>query len=206
MISAVLPYGARLTGKSKIFLIIIPHLWYKSRFESNGMAIELDWSNEALLRRIIEILEHTGRFRDLRHFTQHGNVSVYEHSIGVARTSLDVARRLPFRIDRASLVRGALLHDYFLYDWHVPEPSRPAHAFYHPRVALQNAHADYGLNKTEADIIYRHMFPLVPIPPRTVEGWIVCWVDTFCALRETVGVGRVRRLFRRSPKETASKE
>lgn len=53
-----------------------------------------------------------------RHFTQHRGTSVYEHSIGVAYTSYFIASHLPFRFDEQALIRGALLHDYFLYDWH----------------------------------------------------------------------------------------
>ena len=30
------------------------------------------------------------------------------------------------------------------------------------------------------------MFPLVPIPPRCKEAWIVCVADKYCALGETV--------------------
>ncbi|MFR7670499.1 MAG: hypothetical protein ACLU0O_07265 [Collinsella sp.] len=61
---------------------------------------------------------------DLTHeFIQHGDVTVYAHVTSVARASLSFAERLGragISVDRASLLRGALLHDYFLYDWHDP--------------------------------------------------------------------------------------
>ena len=64
---------------------------------------------------------------------QHGRCSVYRHSVAVARTGLDMAERLGIRIDAESLVRGALLHDYFLYDWHTGYPGPPCtHGFTHP--------------------------------------------------------------------------
>lgn len=140
-------------------------------------------------------LERRGRFSQLKRFRQHGEWSVYDHSLNVARLSLRVAGRIPLKLDREALVRGALLHDYFLYDWHRPDPKRPKHAFFHPRTAWENASRDYALGATEEDIIRHHMFPVVPIPPRTVEGWIVCVADTLCALGETI---RIRRRMRKS--------
>ena len=100
--------------------------------------------------------------------------------------------RAGISIDRASLLRGALLHDYFLYDWHDPDPSHRLHGFRHPFFALARAEEDFELTSRERNIIVRHMFPLVPVPPTCREAWIVCLADKWCALRETVA-GRLRR-------------
>lgn len=89
-------------------------------------------------------------------------------------------------MNEESLIKGALLHDYFLYDWHNKEQSPGLHGFKHPYIALKNAEEDYDLNDIEKNIILRHMFPLVPIPPRCKEAWIVCVADKYCALGETV--------------------
>ena len=40
-------------------------------------------------------------------------MSVYEHSLAVARMCLRIAKYFPGEVDMRSLVRGALLHDYF---------------------------------------------------------------------------------------------
>lgn len=64
-------------------------------------------------------LERDGRLGLTRGFIQHGAVSVYEHVRSVARASSAIAsalERAGVRVDRTSLIRGALLHDYFLYD------------------------------------------------------------------------------------------
>ena len=155
-------------------------------------------SDAQWIQQLADELEHDGRYGALRGFCQHGDVSVYDHSLAVARRAVGMARRLPLRLDMRSLVRGALLHDYFLYDWHVRDPGRPLHGFAHPRIALANARRDYGVNAVEADVIGRHMFPLTPRPPATPEGWIVCLADTLCALGETVG-GRLPKRRRRRP-------
>jgi len=85
-----------------------------------------------------------------------------------------------------------LLHDYFLYDWHDPDPSHRLHGFRHPFFALARAEEDFELTPRERNIIVRHMFPLVPVPPTCREAWIVCLADKWCALRETVA-GRLPR-------------
>lgn len=45
---------------------------------------------------------------------------------------------------------------------------------------------DYHLTPREENIIARHMFPLVPLPPTCREAWLVCAADKYCALLETL--------------------
>lgn len=82
--------------------------------------------------------------------------------------------------------RGALLHDYFLYDWHNQLTPHHLHGFFHPGVALRNASMDVELTPIEHDIIKKHMFPLTLVPPKYLESWIVCWIDKKCSTRETL--------------------
>ena len=122
-----------------------------------------------------------------QHFLQHGETSVLAHSIKVTYAALLLAERLCPRCDRASLVRGALLHDYFLYDWHVPDPRHRLHGFRHAATALRNARADFpALNATEADIIYTHMFPLNLRPPHCAESALVTLADKLCTAGEVI--------------------
>lgn len=114
---------------------------------------------------------------------QHYSVSCYEHSVAVAYVSVWLALRFGWRVDYRSLVRGALLHDYFLYNWRDKEHTRP-HAFLHARVALENASRDFELNAVERDVILRHMFPLNIGLPRYKESLLVTLADKICALRE----------------------
>lgn len=146
-------------------------------------------------------LESQGRFGLTRGFIQHGDVSVHAHVLSVARASVamaDFLGRAGVRVDRASLIRGALLHDYFLYDWHDPDPTHRLHGFTHPFAALARAEEDFDdLTDRERNIISRHMFPLVPVPPTCREAWLVCLADKACALHETIA-GRL-------PKRASSK-
>lgn len=77
---------------------------------------------------------------------QHGSVSVFEHSVCVALVCLWLVHRLHLKVNQRALVRGALLHDYFLYDWHTPDPAHRLHGFRHAGTALRNADRDFELS------------------------------------------------------------
>lgn len=128
-----------------------------------------------------------------RNSLQHGAVTTYEHSIAVACLSVKIADRLHLwhHVNLRSLVRAALLHDYFLYDWHEKDNgSHRLHGFRHPYTAERNARADFELDDIVSNSIRTHMFPLTPIPPKYLEGVIVNIADTLCAIRETLSPSR----------------
>lgn len=134
---------------------------------------------------IITELNETSRFPETRDFIQHGNTTVYQHCIFVAYTSCRIANKLNLKVDKRSLIRGALLHDYFLYDWHDKNKPTKFHGITHPRIALENAIEDFTLTEKEKDIILHHMFPLNLAPPTSREAWIICLADKICATSET---------------------
>lgn len=129
-------------------------------------------------------------FKKTREHIQHGNVTVNDHVMDVARYSLALSEKLHIRCNRKELIRGALLHDYFLYDWHEPDEENPhnLHGFYHPGTALRNASREYKLTRRERDIIKRHMWPLTLVPPKYKEAWIVTAADKWCSLLETLHI------------------
>jgi uncharacterized protein len=139
-----------------------------------------------------DILE-SERFNDCKHYVQHGNQSVFEHSVDVAKMSLRISHILPFEFKEREIVRGALLHDYFLYDWHErktklrkPADIKKMHGFTHPTKAMYNAERDFGLSACEKEIIRKHMWPLTSRPPMNREAWVVTLADKICSLKETV--------------------
>ncbi|MBS1315599.1 MAG: HD domain-containing protein [Anaerotignum sp.] len=146
----------------------------------------LSANDRRLPKETLKELNRQGRLQEEKLAKQHGSTSVYQHSINVAYLSLWLAGRLPLRTDRRALVRGALLHDYFLYDWHKKDDGHRWHGFRHGKTAARNAKRDYRLNRLEEYIIARHMFPLTVLPPKSKEGWMVCLADKWCAAEETV--------------------
>lgn len=120
-------------------------------------------------------------------FTQHGNVSVFAHCMAVAAYSEKLAKKLGIEHDTESLVRGAMLHDFFLYDWHeTSNIGDGLHGFAHPYTASKNALKEFNLSPRELDIIRKHMWPLTLTKiPRYRESWLVCAVDKYCSVLET---------------------
>lgn len=134
-----------------------------------------------------DILESES-FQREKDFIQHGTTSTYAHSLCVAYMSVWLAVRKKNKVDMRSVVRGALLHDYFLYDWH-DKDVRPEglHGYRHPAAALKNASSDYELTAREKDIIRSHMWPLTLTKiPHCREAWIVSAADKYCSLLETL--------------------
>ena len=159
------------------------------------------------MRSCAQDILRSPNFRGSAALCQHGRVSVRSHSLMVAECSLQIRQnlmRLGIESREKELVRGALLHDYFLYDWHDGEPGHRLHGFYHARRALENAARDFALTPIERDVIAKHMFPLNPAVPRYRETVIVTCADKFCAVCETVSfVSWILRLAKRYPDKTA---
>lgn len=126
------------------------------------------------------------KFQEMDKYIQHGTTTTLEHCISVSYISYKICKYYNF--DYISAARGGLLHDLFLYDWHThsKETGEHFHGFTHPRTALNNADKYFELNDVERDIILKHMWPLTVIPPKTMEGYVVMYVDKYCGFLETV--------------------
>lgn len=139
---------------------------------------------EAFLQ-LIDQVKDAGRTQEMKNFTQHGRISTYYHCYSVAETSFRLKEFLHIQVSEEELIRGAMLHDYFLYDWHSHEG--PLHGFYHPKAALSNAKEDFELTQKEQNIIYSHMWPLtITKVPRCREAWIVSIADKIVSTKETL--------------------
>lgn len=147
-------------------------------------------------RKLIFHLLGKGSFAKEQEIAHHFKTTVFRHSISVARMSLRIAKALRISVNESDLLTGALLHDYFLYDWHKKRSHHGLHGFTHAKVAADNAKKDYCINKRVYHIIYTHMFPLnITHVPRSREAWIVTIADKIVAFREqTEGIAeRLRR-------------
>lgn len=132
-----------------------------------------------------EIVTHEN-FQKLKNYIAHGKVTVFEHCLNVAKLSFAMATTQN-DLDINSIIRGALLHDYYQYDWH-KNPPFTFHGFKHPKIALKNAKKDFTLNKKEENIIRSHMFPLTIFHfPKSKEARIVSSCDKKVASFEHKG-------------------
>lgn len=149
----------------------------------------------AFFREVLQEIASTeeSRFLQCKDFIQHGRTTVRRHCIRVAHTAYYMAKRLKLKVNERELIRGALLHDYFLYDWHEKSLKNSIHGYTHPKAAMNEAKKDFNLSDREKNMILRHMFPLTPLPPKYKEGWLLCIADKICATKETLKRKNVKR-------------
>lgn len=147
-----------------------------------------------------DILENE-EFLKLKNFYHH-NSSIFEHAEIVSWISYSICKYL--NLDYSSAARGALLHDFFLYDWRnhdEPELAKEKfHGIEHPKIALENSRKHFTLNKIEEDIIIKHMWPLTLFPPLYRESFIVTFVDKYTASREFVDSFNVKSRIKKLKK------
>lgn len=129
------------------------------------------------------IIEHE-EYQKMRVIPHH-NGSVFEHCLAVAYLSYRMA--LKCRLDVVSTIRGALLHDFYLYKFSKRENKNLLaegyrHSRNHPKIAMENALKHFELNDKEIDIIVNHMFPVGL--PKSYEAWITTFADKSLALME----------------------
>lgn len=133
-----------------------------------------------------DILEHPV-FCSMDQYYQHGRTTCREHCIRVSYLTYRICRKTGR--DSRGAARAALLHDLFLYDWHTHAEltGERFHGLTHPKTALHNAVRYFDLTEQEQNMILRHMWPLTPVPPATLEGLVLCYADKVCSSAEVAG-------------------
>ena len=157
-------------------------------------------------RRLVEFdkmtrdIRRNKEYQKLKKYVHHGGTNtLYQHSISVAYIVFVLC--LIFKINKKimySAVIAALLHDFFGYSWRDKNSEYSKnirnskgikritnmHAFSHGPEAVKNSELYFVLSENQKDAIRKHMFPLYPIPPMHMEGWLVTIADKIVATRE----------------------
>ncbi len=143
--------------------------------------------NEIIERTLSEIISDC-HVQKMKHFQQHGCVSTYEHCESVVEQSYKINRILHLNSDMDTLLKGALLHDFYLYDWHEEDDgSHRRHGFIHAERACLNAKHYFDVNEKIQHVIWCHMWPLnIRRIPKSREAWIVCVADKYVSFYETL--------------------
>jgi len=174
----------------------------RRKFELNGIKqdirrrkIEAEEGLEELRHKNAQIKEHLADLFEkkevhaMKDFIQHGTVSTYDHCKSVVEVSDKISRRLKLKnIDRHAMLRAAMLHDFYLYDWHHHDNgSHRMHGYHHANFATDNASEIMNLDLKEQEIISTHMWPLnITKIPKSREAWIVCMADKYVSTKETL--------------------
>lgn len=122
--------------------------------------------------------------RNMVNYNHHRNINTLMHGINVSYATYKICLKL--RIEPNEIVKAALLHDFFLYDWH-REKNLLKHAFDHPRIAVRNIEKNnLSFSKEQKEMILSHMFPFGPCP-HSMGGWILTFADKYCTCMEIIG-------------------
>ena len=138
------------------------------------------------LEEILEPIQRNQQVQMMKQYIQHGKTSTFKHCRNVAETCDQLNERFRLGADRRTLIISAMLHDFYLYDWHsVDDGSHRRHGFHHARRARDNAVREFGVDRKIQSVIDSHMWPLNPLRiPKSREAWILWIADKIETFRE----------------------
>ncbi|MCI1904363.1 MAG: HD domain-containing protein [Enterococcaceae bacterium] len=143
-----------------------------------------EWQNDQEYMSYVGELLATDEVQKLSEHKQHLHTNRLDHSIHVSYYSYLIAKK--WHLNARSAARAGLLHDLFYYDWRETKFDTGSHAYMHPRIAAKNAEKITTLTDMERDIIIKHMWGATIAPPRYKEGYVVTFVDKYCAMEEAM--------------------
>ena len=124
--------------------------------------------------------------QQMKEYIQHGNVTTWRHVVNVVKMAYILNERLHMNADPSVLLPAALLHDFYLYDWH-DRPLSDLHGYRHPARAAANAERYFGAGEPVQAAIRTHMWPFTLFKrPKTKEAWLVCIADKLASMSETL--------------------
>jgi len=139
-------------------------------------------------QKYIGELKNNADVRRMKNYIQHGRITTFKHCERVAAMSYYLNRRFRLHADNRIMLTAAMLHDFYLYDWHDDDNGEHNwHGYIHANTALKNAKRLLNISLPEQRIIYSHMWPLnITRVPKTREAWIVCLADKYISAKETL--------------------
>lgn len=154
-----------------------------------GLHVDKDY-----LKIVNPILRHD-QVQEMRKFMHHGYVDCLSHSIQVSYMAYRIGKK--FKLDYEALARAGMLHDFYLYDWHIKGDRQGLHGFTHAETALANANHHFNLSDMEQDIIKRHMWPLNIGMPKYKESLVMMLTDRYCTVMESLRIAPLQlKLYR----------
>ena len=158
--------------------------------------IETLIENNTEFQNIINELITNDTVQQMKNYIQHYETTCFEHCYVAAYYCYLICKK--YNLDYRSATRAAMLHDLFLYDWRVKNGRKGLHAFTHGKLACKNACELFDLNDKEKDIIIKHMWPVTIAFPKSIEGFILTFVDKYCAVSESLEVVKSRLFMKKA--------
>ncbi len=142
-----------------------------------------------LLSETAREIYNTDVFRKALKQEHHGHTSVAVHTICVAVICLRIYYFLlehHIRLNKDNLLKCALMHDLGIIGRYSKYANDVVCCYRHPIDSITTARTVFPeLKEAVIDAILHHMFPMTPIPPHHLEGYILIIADKYCASVET---------------------
>lgn len=148
------------------------------------MKLTIEEKNE--LEELYQFFFNHEKIQEMKKVPMHRGSNTFFHSFKVAKLSIKRALRHKHANLKAILI-GAILHDYYLYDWREDKTLLKKHGKNHPVIAASNAKKDFDISSEVEKIIKAHMWPInIKEFPNSREARIVNLADDHVALVEAL--------------------
>ena len=143
---------------------------------------------KARLEDLYQSFLHDERILRMKEISMHRGSNCYEHSFKVAKKAIKRAlRHKEGSVNLEVIMLGAILHDYYLYDWRKDRAKLKKHGQNHPGIAIKNAIRDFNISEEVVNVIKSHMWPInIKTFPNTKEARIVSLADKAVTIGESL--------------------
>ena len=143
---------------------------------------------KARLEDLYQSFLHDERVLRMKEISMHRGSNCYEHSFKVAKKAIKRAlRHKEETVNLEVVLIGAILHDYYLYDWRKDRARLKKHGKNHPGIAIKNAIRDFNISEEVVNVIKSHMWPInIKTFPNTKEARIVSLADKSVTIGESL--------------------
>ena len=122
----------------------------------------------------------------MKDISMHRGSNCYLHSFKVAKKAIKKSLNRK-DVNLEVVLLGAILHDYYLYDWRKDRSKLKKHGKNHPSVAINNAVKDFDISEEIKKVIKSHMWPLnIKDYPKSKEAKIVSISDKAVTIGESL--------------------
>ena len=122
----------------------------------------------------------------MKDISMHRGSNCYEHSFKVAKKAIRKSLNKT-NVNLEVVLLGAILHDYYLYDWRKDRSKLKKHGKNHPGIAIENAVKDFNIPDEVKKVIKSHMWPInIKAYPKSKEAKIVSISDKEVTIVESM--------------------
>ena len=138
------------------------------------------------LENIYQAFLNDEKILRMKDISMHRGSNCYEHSFKVAKKAIKKSLNRK-DVNLEVVLLGAILHDYYLYDWRKDRSKLKKHGKNHPGIAIENAIKDFNIPDEVKKVIISHMWPInIKDYPKSKEAKIVSISDKEVTIVESM--------------------